>query len=67
VHLSFQATREARIRRIAAPGQPRQKKLARLHLNGKKLGVVAHTCHPSDGRKLKKNRRITDQTSLGKK
>jgi hypothetical protein len=25
----------------------------KLHLNGNKLGIVAHTHHPSDGRKWK--------------
>jgi hypothetical protein len=27
------------------------KKFVRPHLNGKKLGMVAHACHPSDGGK----------------
>jgi hypothetical protein len=31
----------------------RAKKFVRPHLNGKKLGVVVCTCHPSDGRRLK--------------
>jgi hypothetical protein len=34
-------------------GQPGQKTLARPHLKGKKLGMVVHTCHPSDGGKIK--------------
>jgi hypothetical protein len=38
---------EAEIRRIAVPGQPRQKKLARPHLKRKKLGVVMYSCHSS--------------------
>jgi hypothetical protein len=29
------------------------KKFGRPHLDGKKLGVVAHACHPSAGRKHK--------------
>jgi hypothetical protein len=44
-------TWKAEIRRISVPGQPRQKTFARPHLNGKKLGLVAQTCHPSyDGK-----------------
>jgi hypothetical protein len=35
------ATWKAEIRRIMVPGQPRQKMFERLHLNGKKEGVVA--------------------------
>jgi hypothetical protein len=38
------------------PGKPwtkKKKKLLRPHLNGKKLGMVAHACHPSDIRKPK--------------
>jgi hypothetical protein len=41
------ATWEAGIRRIVVPGQPGQKSLQDPHLNGKKLGVVVHTCHLS--------------------
>jgi hypothetical protein len=29
------------------------KKVVRAHLNRKKLGITAHTCHTSDGRKHK--------------
>jgi hypothetical protein len=29
------------------------KSYVRTHLNRKKLGVVAYTCHPSQGKKLK--------------
>jgi hypothetical protein len=40
------------------------------HLNGKKkkkkLGVVVHTCHPSNSRKLKIGRSMV-QMGLGKK
>jgi hypothetical protein len=50
--LSSLFTREAEIE-DAVPGQPRQKEFARSHLNGKKLGVVACTCHPRTSRKLK--------------
>jgi hypothetical protein len=42
--LPSQAIQEAEIRRITALGQPRQKKFVRPHLNGKKLGMVAHAC-----------------------
>jgi hypothetical protein len=49
------ATWEAKIGRLEVPGQPRQN--MRLHLNGKKLGMVACICHPSYQRKHK-NRRI---------
>jgi hypothetical protein len=28
------------------------KEFVRLHFSGKKLGVVVHICHPSDGKKL---------------
>jgi hypothetical protein len=45
-HLSSQLCR--RLGKIIVPGQLR-KKLVRPHLNRKKLGVVAHICHPSDG------------------
>jgi hypothetical protein len=34
----------------ASPGEKRSRD---HHLNGKKLGVVVLTSHPSDGRKLK--------------
>jgi hypothetical protein len=47
------ATLEAEFRRILVPCQPGQKKFARLHINGKKLGVVMNTCHPSNGGKHK--------------
>jgi hypothetical protein len=33
----------------------KKKKFVRLHLNRKKLGMVAHTCHPSYGRRHKYN------------
>jgi hypothetical protein len=35
---------KAEIRRIVVPGP---------HFNGKKLGMVAHTCHPSNYEKHK--------------
>jgi hypothetical protein len=38
---------EADIRRTMVPGHLRQKKFARYHLNGKRLGVVVHAYHPS--------------------
>jgi hypothetical protein len=44
------ATLEAEIRRIIVSGQLRQKS---SDLNGKKLGTVAHTCHPSEFEKHK--------------
>jgi hypothetical protein len=49
------ATWEAEIRRTTVPRQPRpkKKKVMRLHGNGKKLGVVAHACHPGDRGRLK--------------
>jgi hypothetical protein len=53
---------EAEIRRIMVPGQPRQKKLMRPHLNGKELAVAAHICHPCYCRRLKiggSNSRLT--------
>jgi hypothetical protein len=37
---------EAEIRRIIVVGWPGQK-FTRPHLNRKKLGMVAHTCHPN--------------------
>jgi hypothetical protein len=46
------ATWEAEIRRITVRGQLGQKVRDPL-LNGKKLGMVVHACHPRDGRKLK--------------
>jgi hypothetical protein len=45
---------ETEIKRIMVPGQPRQMKLQRFHLNDKKLGMVMRGCHASDGKKLKK-------------
>jgi hypothetical protein len=50
-YLSLQTTREAKVRRITVSGQP--KKVCKTYLNGKKLGMVAHACHPSDSRKHK--------------
>jgi hypothetical protein len=47
------ATWKAEIRRIMVLGQPGQKKFARPHLNGKNLGVVVQTCHPSDIESIK--------------
>jgi hypothetical protein len=41
------------------------KKFARSHLSGKKLGMVTHICHPSNGRKS--NTQGATQASLGKK
>jgi hypothetical protein len=46
------ATWEADIKKIAVPGQP-HKKFAKCHLNGKNVGQVACTYHPSYGEKLK--------------
>jgi hypothetical protein len=43
----------AEIRKNMALRQPQGKKFVRPHLNGKKLGTVAHTCHPNEGRKHK--------------
>jgi hypothetical protein len=37
----------------AVPGWPGQKMSTRPHLNRKKLSVVAHACHPSNGGKPK--------------
>jgi hypothetical protein len=39
--------------RTEVPGQPLQKKIVRLHLDEKKLGVVACTHDPSDSEKFK--------------
>jgi hypothetical protein len=44
---------EAEIKKIRVPGLPGQKKVVRFHLKEKKLGVVAHACHPSYIRKPK--------------
>jgi hypothetical protein len=44
---------EAEIRNIRVPGQSRQKKLARCHLNGKKLSMVECASRPSRGTKSK--------------
>jgi hypothetical protein len=41
----------AEIRRIVIPGQPRE--VLRLHVNGKKLGIMASACHPCYSRKHK--------------
>jgi hypothetical protein len=49
----IQATWGTEIRGIAVQGQPGKKRFARPHLNRKKLGMVGHACHPSDGRKCK--------------
>jgi hypothetical protein len=51
--LSLQAMQEAKIGRITVLGQHRQKSLQGPYLNGKKLGVVPHICHPSHGRRHK--------------
>jgi hypothetical protein len=41
-------TCEDEIGRMTDRGQPqKKKKLLHRHLNGKKLGMVAHICHPS--------------------
>jgi hypothetical protein len=47
---------EAEMKKIMVPDQPRPKKrkIVRYPLNGKRLGMVVHTCQPSDGRKLKR-------------
>jgi hypothetical protein len=47
------ATWEAEIRRIKVLSQSRQKELMRPHLHRKKLGMVVHACHPSNGGKCK--------------
>jgi hypothetical protein len=47
--LSFQARQAVEIGRITVPGQPRQKKFGRLHLNGKELGVVYESVIPATG------------------
>jgi hypothetical protein len=46
---------KAEIGRIMIPGQLRQKneKIARPHLDRKKLGMVVHPCHPSNSGKYK--------------
>jgi hypothetical protein len=46
-HPSFPAMGEAEIRRIMIPWQPGGEVFMTPHLNGKKLGVMVHTCHPS--------------------
>jgi hypothetical protein len=51
-HLSSQDTR-GEIKRITFPGQPMPKSFERLHLNGKKLNMVACSCHSSYDRKPK--------------
>jgi hypothetical protein len=52
-HVSVIPTmQEAAVRRITVPGQPRQKKIARPHLERKKLGMIVHAYHPSNGGKL---------------
>jgi hypothetical protein len=48
---------KAEIGKITAPGQPRHqhsqdKKVSETHLN-QQVGTMAHTCHPSNARKLK--------------
>jgi hypothetical protein len=60
---SMLTTWEAEIRRIVVPGQSGQKKVCKAPSQWKTLGVMACTCHPSDGRK----RRIVVQAGLGKK
>jgi hypothetical protein len=51
-----QAVQETEIQRTVIPDQPRQKKkkkkILRLHLNGKKLGMVVCRSHPRYSRKL---------------
>jgi hypothetical protein len=47
-------TQEAEIRRFTVQGQPRTKNSLQDAISvEKKLGKVTHTCHPSEGRKLK--------------
>jgi hypothetical protein len=46
--------REAKIGRIAISGQPGENKFVRLHLNVKKLDVVAWACYLSSVRKPKR-------------
>jgi hypothetical protein len=45
------STWESETGRIEISGQPRQNKLARTHLSGKKLGVVECPCQTSSGGK----------------
>jgi hypothetical protein len=53
-HTGGSATREAEIGWIQAQGQPWQKKFLRLPFQGgKKLGMMACACHPSDSGKHK--------------
>jgi hypothetical protein len=42
---------EAEIKRIMVPGKPRQK--VRNHLIRKKLSMLVHACHSSNGEKYK--------------
>jgi hypothetical protein len=49
-HPSYSGSRDREDHSYSHPGQ---KKLTRLHLNRKKLGMVTHSCHPSYGRKYK--------------
>jgi hypothetical protein len=58
---------ETKIRRVMVPGQPgggeeRKNTFLIPHLNRKKLGVMAHACHRSYGKKCK-----TVQAGLSKK
>jgi hypothetical protein len=46
-------TWETEIRRIKVPGNPRQRKFMRPHLNGKKMRMVVHNCYSSHNRKHK--------------
>jgi hypothetical protein len=48
---------EAKIRRIMVPGQPRQYKFMRLHLDGEKLGI----CHPNYCRSVKQKNHYPGQ------
>jgi hypothetical protein len=38
---------------LTVPGQSVQKKFARSHLKGVKMGIVTYACHPRDGGKCK--------------
>jgi hypothetical protein len=52
MHLSSQAMWEVEIGRITVPTSLGKKKLQRP-ISTENLGMVTHTCHPSDGGKLK--------------
>jgi hypothetical protein len=51
-HLSSQAPCKAEIRKVGFQAC-QAKKVARLHFNGKRVGVAVHACHPSYAGRLK--------------